>query len=126
MSVDVLQPAGGAGAATHVIIDGQPVAITGTVTIGGQPISVAVPAGVDVTDRAGRLLGHVTVDGTPAVSVTGAVAVTDTPATDDTATLLRLILRELVVNNLLLQAGLNVRDELDALRADPVLAAIVN
>jgi len=126
MTLDVLQAPGGSGAPTHVVIDGQPVTITGTVTIGGQPISVAVPAGVDVTDRAARLVGHVTVDALPAVAVTGSVAVVDTPATDDTATLLRLILRELAVVNQLLQAGLNVPDELDRLRTDPVLPALMS
>ena len=62
----------------------QPVSIASTVPVSGtfwqttQPVSLAANT-PDVTDRAARLLGHVTVDSAPAV--TGTVSVSNFPAT---------------------------------------------
>src|SRR5438105_8964830 len=43
--------------------------VTGTFWPATQPVSIAATVAADPTDRAGRLLGHVTVDTMPAVSV---------------------------------------------------------
>lgn len=53
----------------------QTVSVSGTVPVSGiffqatQPVSIA--AAIDVSDRSGRLLGHVTVDSAPTTAVTG-------------------------------------------------------
>lgn len=54
----------------HTTLDNASIPVTGTFWQATQPVSIATNT-PDVTDRAARLLGHVTVDSAPTTAVTG-------------------------------------------------------